>query len=96
MWRPYLIYVVNALKLTALGAVAVAAWYLALWVRGGDYGHGLYVVDEVGGLSTEFLSLFLLFLFIGTLIATPLLWGWRRRGTTTTSEGWPNVGGDGI
>lgn len=95
-WRPYLIYVFNALKVAALGAVAVAAWFLALWVRGGDYGHALLGWYEPRGLSTEFLSLFFLFLSIGVLIVTPLLWGWRRKGTTTGNDGWPDIGGGGI
>jgi hypothetical protein len=78
MWRPYLIYVFNALKVLTLGVVAVAAWYLTAWILGGDFGRpfGSY---EPRGLSTAFLGLFVLLLGIGIAIVTPFLWGWRRK-----------------
>jgi hypothetical protein len=78
MWRPYLIYVFNALKVLTLGLVAVLAWYLATWIRGGDFGvpFGFY---EPRGITTDFLGLFSVLLAIGIAIVTPLLWGWRRK-----------------
>ena len=78
MWRLYLIYVVNTLKVLVLGAVAVGAWFLAVWVRGGDFGSQLFEAQH--GLSTGFIALFLVFLMIGIGIVTPLLWGGRKKG----------------
>ena len=78
MWRPYLIYVYNGLKVATLGLIAISAWYLAVWVTEGDFGFpfGAY---EPHGLSTKFLGLFFIFLLIGIGVATPLLWGGERK-----------------
>src|SRR5438876_1707577 len=78
MWRPYLIYVIDALKVATLGLIAVGAWYLAAWILDGDFGtpSGTY---EPRGLSTGFLALFFVLLAVGVAIMTPLLWGWKRK-----------------
>ena len=78
MWRPYLIYVIDALKVAALGLIAFAAWFLAGWILNGDFGvpFGNY---EPRGLSTGFLALFGILTGIGITIATPFLWGWKRK-----------------
>jgi hypothetical protein len=78
MWRPYLIYVVDALKVVTLGVIALIAWCVSAWILNGDFGipFGSY---EPRGLSTPFLGLFFLLLIIGVGIATPLLWGWKRK-----------------
>jgi len=94
MWRPYLIYVFNALKVMALGVVAVAAWYLAAWILDGDFGRPL-ASYEPRGLSTKFFSLFFFLLGIGIAIVTPLLWGWRRK-TPDSGDSFPGNTHDGI
>ncbi len=78
MWRAYLIYVIDALKVATLGLIAFAAWFLASWILHGDFGvpFGNY---EPRGLSTSFLGLFGILLGVGIAIATPLLWGWKRK-----------------
>jgi hypothetical protein len=78
MWRAYLIYVIDALKVATLGAIAFGAWFLAAWILNGDFGIPFWTY-EPRGLSTGFLALFFGLLVIGVAVATPLLWGWRRK-----------------
>ena len=77
MWRVYLMYVVDGLKVLALGVVAVIAWLLASWVLGGRF--GVPAGSEPWGWSTDFSLLFAVFLFIGIALVTPLLWGRNRK-----------------
>ena len=94
MWRLYLIPVINGLKVAALGMVAVGAWFLAVWVTGGDFGPHLFGSYEPRGLSTEFFGLFFVFLALGVAVVTPLLWGWWKKGDRPSS--FPdNPSGDG-
>jgi len=81
MWR---LYFANALKIAVLGLVAVGAWYLAVWIRGGDFGRLQTSGYEQYGFTTEFLGLFAFFLLVGVGIVTPILWG--RRPKTSNSE----------
>ncbi len=95
MWRPYLIYVIDALKIGTLGLVAIAAWILAAWLLNGDFGipFGSY---EPRGLSTAFLGLFFVLLAVGIGIATPLLWGWKRKPGHSSDESFRGNEHDGI
>jgi hypothetical protein len=76
--RPYLIYVVDALKVVTLGVIAFVAWFLAAWILNGDVGIP-FSFREPRGLTTKFLALFSVLLLIGVAIATPLLWGGKRK-----------------
>ena len=86
MWRPYLIYLYNTLKVATLGLVAIVAWYLAIWATDGDFGIAAGAYEYRGSLQTKFLGLFFLFLLIGVGIATPLLWGGEKRGPGDLSQ----------
>jgi hypothetical protein len=84
MWRWY---VSNALKVAVLGLIALGAWCLAVWIRGGDFGRLLAPGYEQYGFTTEFLGLFAILLFIGIAIVTPLLWRGRR--TADSGDSFP-------
>jgi hypothetical protein len=81
MWRWY---ASNALKVAVLGLVAMGAWYLAAWIRGGDFGN---LLAAQYGFTTEFLGLFAILLLIGIAIVTPLLWRGRR--TSGSGDSFP-------
>jgi hypothetical protein len=82
MWRWY---VINALKVAALGVVALEAWHLAVWIRGGDFGRLSTPGYEQYGFTTDFLGLFAILLLIGIAIVTPLLWGGRKSSSSGDS-----------
>jgi hypothetical protein len=83
MWRNHLI---NALKVAVLGLIAVAAWFVASWILGGDHGRPGFG-REPFGWSTGFLALWAVLLLVGVGIATPLLWG--RRKTSDSGDSFP-------
>ena len=89
MWRWY---ASNAFKIAVLGIVALAAWHLAVWIRGGDFGHLLSLGIEAYGFTTEFLGLFGILFLIGIAIVTPFLWRGRRR--SDSGDSFPQDWGD--
>lgn len=70
-------YLVNALKFAVLALVPFAAWYLAWWLLGGNYGKP-QPGPEPFGWGSEFLLLFMLILLVGIVIATRVLWGGHK------------------
>ena len=95
MWRPYLIYAIDGLKIAVLGLIALGAWYLAEWLLGGDFGTPFWT-SEPRGLTTRFLTVFFVLLAVGIGIATPIMWGWKRKAGQSSDDYYRGKEHDGI